>query len=63
MANRQFANLSVDQLEGLFGDKRGNSDILTSLLNELSHRKTSRAKVLRVRVLQALAVLEKSSRG
>lgn len=63
MADRQFANLSIDQLEELFGTKRDNPDILTSLLNELSHRKTSRAKALRARVLQALAVLEKTGAG
>jgi hypothetical protein len=57
MTQRQFANLPIDRLESLFDRKRDNADVLTSLLGELSHRKTGRAKALKERVLQALSVL------
>jgi hypothetical protein len=56
MGSRQFSRLPIQELEKLFEKKRTNADMLTSILAELSHRKTSRAKALRRRVLQGLAV-------
>jgi hypothetical protein len=56
MASRQFSRLSIQELEKLFDEKRANADTLSSILAELSHRKTSRAKNLKRRVLQGLAV-------
>ena len=56
MAERMFARLGVVELEKLFDEKRTNFDVLTSLLAELSHRRTSRAKALRKRVVRAMAV-------
>jgi hypothetical protein len=66
MPRRQFARLSIVDLEKLFDEKRGNNDVLTSLFAELSHRTVPRAKNLRHRVLQALSVAKKpalSKRG
>jgi hypothetical protein len=60
MPTRQLASLSIDQLEALFDAKRDSHDVLTSLLNELSHRRMKRAKALRARVMQALGVAEKN---
>ena len=56
MSERQLANLGIDGLERLFDEKRANIDVLTTLLAELSHRRTPRAQKLKRRVLQALAV-------
>lgn len=56
MGSRQFSRLSIQELEKLFDEKRMNADTLSSILAELSHRKTSRAKALKRRVLQGLAV-------
>ena len=56
MAKRQFANLSIVQLEKLFDEKRDRPDVLTSLQAELGHRKTPRARDLKRRVAQAIAV-------
>ncbi len=55
MSQRQLANLGVDALEKFFDAKRNNSDALTTLLGELSHRKMPRAKALKRRVMDALA--------
>jgi hypothetical protein len=55
MAKRQFANLGIDALEKLFDEKRTNSDVLTTLLGELSHRKVPRSRALKRRVMDALA--------
>lgn len=46
MASRQFARLTIQELEKLFDEKRTNADTLSSILAELAHRKTSRAKAL-----------------
>jgi hypothetical protein len=56
MSERQLANLRIDGLERLFDEKRANIDMLTTLLAELSHRRTPRAQKLKRRVLQALTV-------
>jgi hypothetical protein len=56
MAQRQYFNLPINELERIFDDKRHNHDVLTSLITELSHRKVPRAKKLQKRVLQALSV-------
>jgi hypothetical protein len=56
MTQRQFFEFSIDKLEKLFDDKRHDVDVLTSLIAELSHRKTPRARSLQKRVLQALSV-------
>jgi hypothetical protein len=55
MPHRQLANLGIDALEKLFDAKRSNSGALTTLLGELSHRKTPRSKALKRRVMDALA--------
>lgn len=55
MTSRQLSNLSIQQMEELFDEKRDNLDMLTTLLGELSHRRTPRAKALKQRVLQALS--------
>ena len=56
MAPRQFARLSIQELEKLFDEKRTNADALSSILAELAHRRTSRSKALKRRVLKVLAV-------
>ncbi|MDO9411382.1 MAG: hypothetical protein Q7T81_02250 [Pseudolabrys sp.] len=56
MSKRQFANLSITQLEKLFDEKRDKIDVLTSLLAELNNRKMPRARDLKRRVAQAIAV-------
>ena len=58
MTERMLARLKIDELERLFDEKRQHKDALTSLLGELSHRKTSRAKALKQRVIQALGIAE-----
>jgi hypothetical protein len=58
MALRQLANLGIDALERLFDEKRANSDVLTTILGELSHRKTPRSRVLKRRVMDALAFVK-----
>jgi hypothetical protein len=63
MGARQFSRLSIQELEKLFDEKRTNADTLSSILAELSHRKTSRAKALKRRVLQGLAVHVVSAEG
>jgi len=63
MAKRQFAGFSIQDLEKLFGKKRMNAGTLSSILAELSHRKMSRAKALKRRVLQGLAVCAVSASG
>jgi hypothetical protein len=55
MARRQLANLGIDALEKLFDEKRTNSEVLTTILGELSHRKTPRSRALKRRVMDALA--------
>jgi hypothetical protein len=60
MPRRQLARFSIDRLEQMFDEKRDNPDVLTTLLAELSHRDTRRAKRLNGRVLQALGVLPKT---
>ncbi len=56
MSKRQFANFKITQIEKLFDDKRDKPDVLESILAELTHRTVPRAKDLKRRVLQALAV-------
>lgn len=56
MSKRQFANFKITQLETLFDEKRDKPDVLESILVELTHRTVPRAKDLKRRVLQALAV-------
>ncbi|HZL63240.1 MAG TPA: hypothetical protein VFC32_13190 [Pseudolabrys sp.] len=63
MATRQFATFPIQELEKLFDEKRTSADTLSSILAELSHRKTSRAKDLKRRVLQGLAVHGVAARG
>jgi hypothetical protein len=53
---RQFSNLKIEALEALFDERRTNPDVLASILGELSHRRTSRARKLRERVVRALSV-------
>jgi hypothetical protein len=57
MARRQLANLGIEALEKLFDEKRTNSDVLTTLLGELSHRNRPRSKKLKRRVMDALAFI------
>jgi hypothetical protein len=56
MPGRQFARLSIQDLEKLFDEKREKIDVLTSILNELGHRGTSRSKALKKRVMQGLSI-------
>lgn len=56
MPRRQLANVSIESLETLFDGKRTAPDVLTTLMVELSHRKTARARGLERRVRQALSV-------
>ena len=56
MPRRQFANLTIVQLEKLFDEKRDKRDTLKSILAELGHRDTARARHLKRRVTQAIAV-------
>ena len=56
MTDRIYSRLSIDELEKLFDEKRTNVDMLMSILGELSHRRTSRAKSLKRRVMQGLSV-------
>jgi len=56
MARRVLANLKVEALEELFDQKRSNAEVLTSILAELSHRRTPRSRKLRQRVISALSV-------
>lgn len=56
MTDRIYSRLSIDELEKLFDEKRTNVDVLMSILGELSHRRTSRAKSLKRRVMQGLSV-------
>jgi hypothetical protein len=56
MSRRTYANLKIDELEKLFDEKRGNEDVLTSLLAELSCRNTPRAKSLKKRVIEVLSL-------
>jgi hypothetical protein len=56
MVERTFARLKIEDLEKLFDEKRTSKDVLTSLLGELSHQTTFRAKALRRRVTQAPGV-------
>jgi hypothetical protein len=56
MPRRQFANMSVAQLEKLFDEKRDKPETLKSILAELTHRSVPRAQDLRRRVTQALSV-------
>jgi hypothetical protein len=58
-----FANLGIEALEKMFDDKRDNIDVLTSLLGELSHRSTPRARKLKQRVMDALSVVKKEAAG
>lgn len=56
MPKRQFANLSIAQLEKLFDEKRDKPEALKSILAELGHRTVPRAHDLKRRVTQALSV-------
>lgn len=56
MPERKYARSTVQDLEKLFSDNQSKIEALTPLLAELSHRRTSRAKALRKRVLKALTV-------
>lgn len=56
MTSRQLASLPVDELERLFDEKRESPDFLQTLLGELSHRKTARARSLKRRVMGAFSV-------
>lgn len=56
MPTRQFANLSIIQLEKLFDEKRDKLETLKSILAELGHRKVPRAHDLKRRVAQVLSV-------
>jgi hypothetical protein len=56
MPRRTLANLRIDGLEKLFDEKRSNAAVLTTILGELSHRSTPRARKLRGRVIAALSV-------
>ncbi len=56
MPRRQLANLRIDALEKLFDGKRSNPAVLTTILGELAHRRTPRARKLRQRVVRALSV-------
>jgi hypothetical protein len=56
MSKRQFAKFPITQLEQLFDEKRVNKDVLESILGELAHRKTSRARALERRVKQTLSI-------
>jgi hypothetical protein len=63
MPERVLANLRIDELEKFFDQKRKNTEMLTTLLAELSHRRTSRARLLKNRVLQALATAGRSDKS
>jgi hypothetical protein len=63
LPERVLANLRIDELEKFFDQKRKNTETLTTLLAELSHRRTSRARVLKNRVMQALAVAGSSDKS
>jgi hypothetical protein len=57
---RLLSNLSIDQLEKLFDERRNNPDVAQSIAAELSHRRqTRRVKNLRARAVQAIAVAPK----
>ncbi len=56
MPRRTLANLRIDALEKLFDEKRSNPDVLTTIVGELAHRRTPRARKLRQRVVRALSV-------
>lgn len=51
---RRFINLGIDQLEQLVDANLGNVQELRGVLDELAHRKTKRARLLRDRVEGAL---------
>jgi hypothetical protein len=59
MSERQFANFSIETLEKLFDESRKQLNVLQSIAAELvQHRKTSRAKKLLERVVQAIGIFE-----
>src|SRR5689334_21463023 len=51
---RHFSRTSIDELEAAFDRKRSDSDFLAKLIDELSHRTTSRAGELKARATYAL---------
>src|SRR4051794_25931037 len=51
---RRFSRISIDELEAAFDRKRADPNFLGKLVDELSHRSTSRAAELKVRATQAL---------
>src|SRR5690349_14883732 len=51
---RPFSRISIDELEAAFDRKRSDSNFLGKLIDELSHRSTSRAGELKARATQAL---------
>jgi hypothetical protein len=57
---RRFFRSSIQELETLFKENHNNVDILFSLEEELSHRKTERAARLRNQVEERLVVLRPS---
>lgn len=61
MSRRTYANLKIDELEKLFDEKRGNRDVLTSLIAELSCRTTPRARDLKKRVIEVLSLADGGS--
>jgi hypothetical protein len=56
MNKRPFIKLSIQELEKVFAEERSNMKTINLIFAELSHRRTPRAKALRRRVLQVLAL-------
>jgi hypothetical protein len=56
VSERLLANCSIEILERVFDEKRGQVDVLKTLEVELSFRTTKRAAKLRERVLAAIGV-------
>lgn len=59
---RPFIQLGITQLEKLFADRSEERAAMQSLLDELEHRKTDRARRLRESVEERLAALENQSK-
>lgn len=53
MSQRKFITLSIVELEALFASSSNNKQVLDELLDELSHRKTGRAKKLLQKIEKA----------
>lgn len=58
---RPLLNASIVQLETLFEKRNDDAEFLRTLLDELSHRSTERARRLKSQVAQALATRDKPS--